>query len=331
MRRFISNTIFFVCTVLGLIVSVDVSASALPSQLNVDYAVYSPLSLVIKKFNWLEKEFENDDVHINWVFTPGSTVALKNLKNDSINFASTASLSSVWSRSGDNRIKSVYVVARAEWASLLVPRDSPISSVKELKGKRVGATLGTDHYFFLLRALKEVGLHKNDLEIVPLQQNEERTTREFNSVDAWSGLEPEVSMSQMKNGSRVIYRNILFNSFGVLNVTEAFADKYPDAVSRVIKVYERARRWVLKYPDDFEALYAEEAKLPLQVARVALNKYDFFNPVIDRNDMAMLRAASSVLKEEELINPDTDLDKVISDLVDRNFVLKQLTSGSVKP
>jgi sulfonate transport system substrate-binding protein len=195
-----------------------------------------------------------------------------------------------------------------------------------LKGRKIAATPGTDPYFFLLRALTEAGLHKQDVEIVPLQHTEGRTALELKQVDAWSGLHPYAGMSQLENGSRVIYRNVLFNSYGVLNVSENFAHKYPEVVTRVIKTYERARKWALRHPDDLEMLYAEELKVSLPVARLVLSKYDFYNPVIDRNDMAMLSEAALILKDGHMIAPDKDIDNVIAELVDRSFVLPVISS-----
>jgi sulfonate transport system substrate-binding protein len=328
MRSFFIKSIVLISIVSGLIFSADASAAPLPSEVSVDYSYYNPLSLVIKKFNWLEKEFETDRVPIRWVFTPGSNLALKYLKDDSVNISSSASLSSVLSKAYGYRIKSVYVFARPEWAALLVNRDSPINSVNDLKGKRIAVTPGTDPYFFLLRALREAGMHKEDVEIVPLQHTDGRTALERKKVDAWSGLHPYAGMSQLENGSREIYRNVFFNSYGVLNVSEDFAKKYPEAVLRVLFVYEKARKWALRHPDDLDAIYAEEVKVPLAVSRLVLSRYDFFNPVIDRNDMSMLRAASRVLKNERLISSDTDLDKVIPDLVDRDFILNVISADS---
>ncbi|NTW52799.1 MAG: aliphatic sulfonate ABC transporter substrate-binding protein [Chlorobiaceae bacterium] len=323
--------IIYVGILLGVLSGADLYARQLPSELSVDYAPYNPLSLVLKKFNWLENEFNGDDVRIRWVFSPGSDSALKSLKADSANISSSASLSSVWSKASGNPIKAFYVFTRAEWLSIVVSHDSPIRSVKELRGRRVAATPGTDPYFFLLRALREAGMHKDDVVIVPLTHREGRAALELKKVDAWVGGVPYSTSSQLENGFQVIYRNVLFNSDGFLNVSEDFANNYPQAVSRVVKVYERARRWALSHPDDLEAIFADEAKVPLPIARGVLSKFDFSNPVIEKNDIRELKDASPVLKDEKLIGQDTDLDKVIAELIDTSFVLRQLApvSGSM--
>jgi sulfonate transport system substrate-binding protein len=330
MSRFISKGIIFIGTVLGLILASDLSAASLPSELIVDYTPYNPLSLVLKKFNWLEDEFKSSHVRIRRVFCLGSDSALNYLQADSVNIASSASIASVCRRAEGKRIKAVYVFTRAEWVSIIVSRDSPINSVKELKGKRIAATPGTDPYFFLLRSLREAGLHKNDVVIVPMSHTEGRMAVEQNKVDAWAAGTPHSAMSQMESGTRVLYRNVLFNSYGFLNVSEDFDRKYPQAVSRVIKVYEKARKWALKHPDDLEAIYADEGKVPLPITRMLMSRNDFSNPVVGRNDVRLMKEAYPVLKEENLVPPNVDADKVIADLIDTSFLVKQVVQGHDK-
>ncbi|NTW52805.1 MAG: aliphatic sulfonate ABC transporter substrate-binding protein [Chlorobiaceae bacterium] len=330
MRGFIIRRIICICMLLRMIFNADAYAASVPAELRVDYADFNPLSLVVKKFNWLDKEFKADTVRIHWKFSPGSDVALKNLQADSLDIASSASLSSVWSRAVGGPIKVVYVFARPEWNALVVSRDSPLQSVKDLKGRKVAVALGTGPYFFLMLALKDAGMHKEDVKIIPMPHEDGRASMEQNFVDAWAGGSPYVAMSQLESGSRLIYRNALFHSYGFLNVTEAFARKYPDAVLRVVKVYENARNWAIRHPEDLEMMYGEEARVPLSVARKVLSSYDFSRPVFDRNDVRLLRSGLPVLKEEHLFPQDTDFDKVIDDLIDTRFVFKHSETGSLR-
>ncbi|WP_341649653.1 ABC transporter substrate-binding protein [Thauera humireducens] len=115
-----------------------------PAEVRLDYAYYSPPSLVLKKFGWLEEDLKADGVPVKWVLSQGSNRALEFLNSGSVDFGSTAGLAAVLSKANGNPIKSVYVYSRPEWTALVVPKDSPIESVKDLKGKKVAATKGTD-------------------------------------------------------------------------------------------------------------------------------------------------------------------------------------------
>lgn len=285
-------------------------------EVRVDYAYYSPPSLVLRKFGWLEQDFKAERVEVKWVLSQGSNRALEFLGSGSVDFGSTAGLAAVLSRANGNPIKGVYIYSRPEWTALAVPKDSPIKSVKDLKGKKVAATKGTDPFLFLLRALHAEGLQKADIEHVSLQHADGRTALEQGRVDAWAGLDPLLAASEVEAGSRLIYRNVAFNTWGFLNTTEKFAKEHPDDVRRVIAAYEKARQWILAHPEDTARIVAEEAKLSLPVARLQLSRNDFRNPIPGEEQIKAFKLAAPILVEEDLVKKGVDLNRVIDDLVE---------------
>jgi sulfonate transport system substrate-binding protein len=294
-------------------------AADAPKEIRLDYAYYSPTSLVLKKFGWLEEELKPSGRSVIWVLSQGSNRALEYLNSDSIDFGSTAGLAALLGRANGNPIRAVYVYSRPEWTALAVQKDSTITSVKQLKGKKIAATIGTDPYLFLLRALHENGLSKDDVEILNLQHPDGRVALEQKQVDAWAGLDPHLAASQLEAGSKLIYRNVAFNTYGFLNVSDTFAAKNPEDVKRVIRAYERARLWVLKNPDQTVALVAEETKLSPAVARLQLSRNDFSNPQIGKEHIDALRAAAPILLDENLVKGGTDLNRTITALIDPAF------------
>ena len=148
-------------TLVTLLAAVGIAQAQTPKEIRVDYAYYSPPSLVLKKFGWLEDDLKADGVPVKWVLSQGSNRALEFLNSGSVDFGSTAGLAAVLSKANGNPIKGVYIFSRPEWTALLVPKDSSIKSIKDLKGKKVAATKGTDPFLFLLRSLHAEGLHKS--------------------------------------------------------------------------------------------------------------------------------------------------------------------------
>ncbi|MBB5392386.1 MULTISPECIES: aliphatic sulfonate ABC transporter substrate-binding protein [unclassified Herbaspirillum] len=294
-------------------------ATQAPKTIRLDYAYYSPPSLVLRKFGWLEEALKPQGTDVKWVLSQGSNRALEYLNSDSVDFGSTAGLAALLARANGNPIKAVYVYSRPEWTALAVSRDSPIKSVRELKGKKVAATKGTDPYLFLLRALHENGLQKSDVEIVHLQHPDGRVALEQGRVDAWAGLDPHLAASELEAGSRLIYRNVNFNTYGFLNVSDAFAARHPDQVKRVIAAYEQARAWIAAHPEDTVKLLAEESKLSPDVARLQLKRNDFSHPQIGREHIDALRAAAPILTEEDLVKSGTDLPRTINALIDPSY------------
>ncbi|OWY35147.1 aliphatic sulfonate ABC transporter substrate-binding protein [Herbaspirillum aquaticum] len=290
-----------------------------PKTIRLDYAYYSPPSLVLRKFGWLEEDLKAQGTEVKWVLSAGSNRALEYLNSDSVDFGSTAGLAALLARANGNPVKAVYIYSRPEWTALAVGKDSTVKSITELKGKKIAATKGTDPYLFLLRALHENGLKKSDVEIVHLQHADGRAALEQGRVAAWAGLDPHLAASELEAGSRLIYRNVNFNTYGFLNVSDSFAVRHPDQVKRVIAAYERARNWIIAHPDETVALLSEESKLSTPVARLQLKRNDFSQPQIGREHIEALRAASPILLEEDLVKSGTDLPRTINALIDPSY------------
>jgi sulfonate transport system substrate-binding protein len=294
-------------------------APAPARDLTLDYAYYSPSSLVLRRFGWLDEELATSGRKLRWVQSLGSNRALEFLNSGAVDFGSTAGLAAVLARANGNPVKAVYVFSRPEWTALAVRRDSPIGSVPELKGRKIAATKGTDPYLFLLRALHEYGLTRNDVEIVHLQHPDGRAALEQGRVDAWAGLDPHLAASQLEAGSRLIYRNVAFNTYGFLNVSESFAAQYPGEVRRVLRAYERARHWILQNPAAAAQLLAEEAKLAPPVAQLQLQRTDLSHALIGNEQIDALRAAAPILVQEQLVKPGADVGQAIGDLIEPRY------------
>lgn len=301
-----------------------------PKEIRLDYAYYSPASLAIKKFGWLEEEFKKDGISIKWLFSQGSNRSLEFLNSGSSDFASTSGISALVSRANGQPVKTVYIFNTQEASALVVTKDSPIKSVLELKGKKVAATKGTDPFFFLLRALHANGLKKDDVEIVHLQHPEGRVALEQGSVAAWAGLDPFLTATELDAGSRLVYRNPAFSSYGFLNTSDSFIKNYPEHLTRVLKVYERARLWTLANPEEIAKLTAEESKQSVAVITRQLSRADFTKPIPEAVHIDTLRATAPILIDEEIVRKGTDLNKFIGELVDDSFARAAVKASATK-
>lgn len=304
--------------------------AAPPKEVRLDYAYYAPTSLVLKQQGLLEKALAPQGISVKWVFSQGSNRSLEYLNGGSTDFASTAGLAAVLSRANGAPIKTIYVASRPEWTALVVPKDSPIQSVADLKGKKVAATKGTDPFLFLLQSLQKAGLNKNDVEVVHLQHPDGRVALERGDVQAWAGLDPLMASSELQAGSRLLYRNRDFNSYSVLSVTETFAKQQPELIEQVIAAYEQARQWAIANPDALAQLLADEAKLPLEVAKLQLSRTDFSNSQPGAEHVKALKAAAPILLEEGLVRPGTEVAGVVDQLITPQLAAKVIARSVAK-
>lgn len=303
--------------------ALPIAARAQPvSKLRIDYASYNPVSLVLKDKGLLEAEFAKDNIAIEWVQSAGSNKALEFLANNTLDFGSAAGGAALMARASGSPIKAIYVFSRPEWTALVVPADSPLKSVADLKGKKVAVTIGTDPHIFLLRALMDAGLSDKDVTLVPLQHAEGRTAMENGKVDAWAGLDPLMAQSELTAHARLLFRDPYLNTYGLLNVREDFMAAHPELITRVLKVYDQARIWALQNQDALRADLVKMANVDDAVAARQLERTDLRNSAIGQAQQRTIQAAGEALQRAGVIPSTVDVAKTVGELIDRRFAIK---------
>ncbi len=319
MKKILISTRLVVLTVSSSLIS-GITFAAIPAELKLDYAYYAPTSLVLKEQKLLEKALPK--TQIKWVFSQGSNRSLEYLNSGSVDFASTAGLAAVLSRANGSLVKTVYVQSQTEWTALVLAKDSPLKSLKDLKGKKIAATKGTDPFLFTLQALDTVGLSKGDVQLVHLQHPDGKTALERKQIDAWAGLDPLMASAQVQSGAKLLYRNVGFNSYSVLSVKENFAKQSPEAIEAVLKAYEQARQWAKANPDKLAELLARETKLPLNVVKLQLSRTNLDQNIPNTKHIKALQKAGTILTEENLVRKGTNVNQVVSKLLEAKYAQK---------
>jgi sulfonate transport system substrate-binding protein len=281
-------------------------AADAPKEIRIDWATYNPVSMVLRQKGLLEKEFAKDGISIVWVQSAGS--------ND---FGSTAGSAALVAKINGNPIKSIYVYSRPEWTALVVPKDSKIAGVADLKGKRVAVTRGTDPHIFLVRALLGAGLTEKDITPVLLQHADGKTALIRGDVDAWAGLDPMMAQAEIEDGAKLFYRNADANTWGILNVREEFLKTYPDIVRRVLATYEEARKYSLANYDELKKTFVAVTKLPESVVDKQLKeRTELTHSRIGAPHRESILAAGIALQQAGVIEPKDDAKAALDALID---------------
>jgi sulfonate transport system substrate-binding protein len=317
-RRLVVSTLGAIT--LASISAAPAAAQSKLSELRIDWATYNPVSIILKNQGLLEKEFEKDGTKIRWVQTLGSNKALEFLNAGSIDLGSTAGSAALVARINGNPIKSIYVYSRPEWTALVTRKDTGITKVADLKGKSVAVTRGTDPHIFLVRVLADTGLTDKDVRFVLLQHPDGRLALTRGDVQAWAGLDPMMAAAEIDDGAVLFFRKPEANTWGILNVREAFAKENPDVVRRVLKVYEQARKWSLINPKEVTKALAEAAKIPENVAERQLKeRTELTHSAIGKPQYESILAAGLALQKAGVVAANVDIKKTLDELIDTSF------------
>lgn len=291
--------------------------------LNIDFATYNPLSLIIKEQGWLEDAL-GDDVTVNWLQSAGSNKANEALRAGAVDIGSTAGSAALLAKSNGSPIQTIDIYSQPDWSAIVVPAGSDITDIGDLAGKTIAATKGTDPYFFLLQTLEEAGLTLDDVTVQNLQHADGKTSLEAGNVDAWAGLDPLLSTSVATAGSTIVYDNIDFNSYGFLNATDDFIENHADVAQVVVNAYEKARAWAIDKPDEAAAILADVAGIDVAIAETTLTERTNLDvdPVPGDAQRDVLEVIGPIFVESGDVSSQDAIDSALDELFHPDFAEK---------
>ena len=324
MKPYRYSILYFFCC---LFWASETSCAGSVDTVRIDWAYYNPISLVLKDKKWLEDDLGASGIKVEWVQSLGSNKALEYLRGKSVDFGSTAGAAAFIGRANGNPIKAFYVYSAPEWTALVTSPTSGITRIEDLRGKRVAVTRGTDPHIFLLRALASVGLSEKDVQVVPLQHPDGKVALERGQVDAWAGLDPYMAQLEVDKGFKLFFRRADWNSFGFLNVREAFASEHPDITERVLRAYEKARLWCLDHSDEARAVLQSAAQLTPAVAQKVWDRTNLKDSRLGTTQRQVILDSANALKANGIIDPNTDVEKIVTELLDPSFTDRIATAN----
>jgi sulfonate transport system substrate-binding protein len=151
--------------------------------------------------------------------------------------------------------------------AIVVPASSPIRSLEDLKGRRIGTGKGSIGHYLVLAAYDHAGLLLSQAGLVFLGAPDAKAALTGGGIDAWSTWEPYTSMVELEGGRRVVDGRGITPGLGFqIARPEAIRDKRAALEDYVIRL-TRARQWALDHVDEYADHWARLMNLPAPVAR----------------------------------------------------------------
>ncbi|MHC5714169.1 MAG: aliphatic sulfonate ABC transporter substrate-binding protein [Nostoc sp.] len=156
-------------------------------QLKIGYPEGMTNLEVLRTQGLLENRLRPYGLSVTWTSFLSASSLIEALSNGTIDFCGGGGTASIFSQAADH----VFVrVAKEKYTSpkgqaILVPENSPIQTLADLKGKKIAFDKGSSAHYILVRSLAKVGLEFSDIEPVYLTQPEALPVFRRGEVDAW--------------------------------------------------------------------------------------------------------------------------------------------------
>lgn len=241
--------------------------------LNIGFQKYGLLP-VIKARGSLETALEKQHVKVKWVeFTAGPQL-LEGLNVGSVSLGEVGEAPPIFAQAANANL--VYVAnqpAMPTAEALIVQKDSPIQSIKDLKGKRVALNKGSNVHYLLLKLLEANNLKLDDIQVVYLPPADARAAFEKGAVDAWVIWDPFFAAAEQQIGARVIANGEnLVKNYQFYMADRKFAEQNPEVVKAVINELNVAADWMTKNQDEAAKILEKPTGLDASILKTSIGR-----------------------------------------------------------
>ncbi|EJM21771.1 ABC-type nitrate/sulfonate/bicarbonate transport system, periplasmic component [Pseudomonas sp. GM18] len=207
----------------------------------------------------------------------------------------------------------------------LIPKDSTVESVGQLRGKRVGYVRSTTSHYFLIKALKEQGLTLNDITAVALTPQDGFTAFQSGQLDAWVIYGVFIQLAKFRSGARVLKTALGYLSGNYLIAARPAALEDPlrkQAIQDYLQRQARTLEWINNNPEPWATKSAQLLGVDKAVFLDMYNSRSQPYKIIEVNDQAIAsqQEVADLFFDSGVLSERLD----VSPLWDRNFRLLPL-------
>ncbi|WP_288338752.1 aliphatic sulfonate ABC transporter substrate-binding protein [uncultured Sphingomonas sp.] len=249
---------------------------------------------------------------VRWVEFPSGPPLVEAMRAGAVNFGHVGDTPVAYAQAAGLDI--VYVATHSFPSevgnALLVPKDSPIRTAADLKGKRLAFTKGSAAEVTAIIALKKVGLTLKDVTPVNLPPGDAVTAFANGAIDAWVTWDPYLTLTQDRVGGRIVpvdRGGLAATNFYIAR--GAWVKAHPQAVRSLLDALRDEAAWGDAHLDQVTPLFAAATRIPAPLQRRMFDRFTgtpfAVNPVAPA-EIANQQRISDILFEAGAIGRKVD-------------------------
>lgn len=264
------------------------------------------------------KAFEGIPYQVEWANFQGAAPLFEALRAGAVDLAPAGDTPVLAAATGGTPLR-IVAVRRGQSRSIgiLVPPDSDIKTVADLKGRSVSisSARGSISQYLLIRALENAGVKESDVNIGFVMPTDALSAFHAGKIDAWATFGIYQAFAE-ENGARLLLSGEGINT-GLTFITasdNALADKVKrQALNDVLQRLAKAFEWAKANPEQYAQVFSSANNVPLPVSqRLQSWGVESLQPV-DASDITALQGVDDLFVAKKIFPQPVQ----VSGLVDR--------------
>nr|WP_229258855.1 sulfonate ABC transporter substrate-binding protein [Duganella flavida] len=245
-------------------------------EVRIGYQKYGTLTL-LKGRGTLEQRLAQRNVTVKWTEFPAGPQLLEGLNVGSVDFGTVGEAPPIFAQAAGANL--VYVGNEPPSPgseAIVVPKDSKLRSLADLKGKKVVLNKGSNVHYLLVKALEKAGIAYKDIDVVYLPPADARAAFERGAVDAWVIWDPFLAAAEKQLSARVLAdgKGLVANHQFYL-AARPYAEKNGDIVRILLEEIAKVDEWGAKNPKEVAQILSAQTGLDVDVVALAASRYSY--------------------------------------------------------
>ncbi len=214
-------------------------------------------------------------IPVTWVELPSGPRIFEAMNAGSIDLGQTGDAPPIFAQAAGVRF--VYVAGQpiTNGQGILVRPGSRITTLADLKGKRIGFTRGSSAHNVVVLALDKAGLSYGDITPVYLSPPDAGAAFAAGSIDAWAVWDPFYAVGQKLGGHILVEASALGKTNSFYFSSRELAAQNPQLIRRVLASLAHVARWAESHRDQVARSLADATGVELEIQTVVANRSSF--------------------------------------------------------
>ena len=267
----------------------------------------------VRQRQTLENAFKPLGIEVKWIDFQFGPPLLEAINVGSVDFGYVGDTPPIFAQAGGARIR--YVAAmKSDGTSqaIIVPKDSSIKTIADLKGKRVAFGKGSSAHNLLVAALEKAGLAWSDITPAPLAPADATAAFVKGSVDAWSIWDPYFALAELKENARVIALDKDVHQPNAFYIAGAdFVEKYPSLVAKLNATFASEGVWADSHHEEVAKAQAEATGVDIEAIRRFVNRSNYRTVPVDADVIRSQQAVADRFARVGLIPKPVNVSDIV--------------------
>jgi sulfonate transport system substrate-binding protein len=230
--------------------------------------------VLLKSKGTLEDRLKAAGYRVVWTEFPSGPPLLEALNVGAIDFGNAGEAPPIFAQAAGAPLQYVaYEPPAPHGEAILVPKDSKLSSVADLRGKKVALNKGSNVHYLLVKALEKAGVKYSEIEPVFLAPADARAAFERGAVDAWAIWDPYLAAAEAATNARTLSDGSdTVSNYQFYLSSKKFLESNPGIVDLVLAELGTVDDWAKSDIHAVAEQLAPSVGLPVPIVEVALRR-----------------------------------------------------------